>query len=91
MLCNEKKRCRLYECDDIEESERGWKTGSQPQKKGIPALVHFAEIKEKIAGTYQSCKTSISTGKLEGFNNKIKVAKELDLAVIGMMITFYPD
>ena len=40
--------CQLYECDDIEESERGWKNWFTAAKEsGIPALVHFAEIKEK--------------------------------------------
>ena len=71
--------CRLYECDDIEESERGWKNWFTAAKEsGIPALVHFAEIKEKrLPGLINHAKHQISTGKLEGFNNKIKVAKRI--------------
>ena len=71
--------CRLYECDDIEEAERGWKNWFTAAKEsGIPALVHFAEIKEKrLPGLINHAKHQISTGKLEGFNNKIKVAKRI--------------
>ena len=44
----------------------------------IPALVRFAELKEKrIDGLIAHATYPISTGKLEGFNNKIKVAKRL--------------
>lgn len=43
---------------------------------GIPQLVKFAELKEKrLEGLVSHAAFPISTGKLEGFNNKIKVAK----------------
>lgn len=45
---------------------------------GIPALVKFAELKEKrLDGLAAHAAHSISTGRLEGFNNKIKVAKRI--------------
>lgn len=45
---------------------------------GISALVRFAELKEKrIEGLVAHARHDISTGKLEGFNNKIKVAKRI--------------
>ena len=71
--------CRLYECDDIEAAEKGWKNWFTAAKEsGIPALVHFAGIKEKrLPGLITHAKHQISTGKLEGFNNKIKVAKRI--------------
>ena len=71
--------CRLYECDDIEKAERGWKNWFTAAKEsGIQALVNFAEIKEKrLPGLINHAKHQISTGKLEGFNNKIKVAKRI--------------
>lgn len=71
--------CRLYECKDIEVTERGWRNWFRAAKESeIPALIHFATIKEKrIPGLINHAQHPISTGKLEGFNNKIKVAKRL--------------
>ena len=53
--------------------------GLVPAKNsGIPQLVKFAELKEKrIQGLIAHARFPISTGKLEGFNNKIKVAKRI--------------
>ena len=43
-----------------------------------PPLVKFAELKEKrIEGLVAHARHNISTGKLEGFNNKIKVVKRI--------------
>ena len=48
------------------------------KESAIPALVKFAEQKEKrIPGLAAHAVFPISTGKLEGFNNKIKVAKRI--------------
>lgn len=48
------------------------------EKSEIPALVRFAVQKEKrLPGLTAHAIYSISTGKLEGFNNKIKVAKRI--------------
>jgi len=45
---------------------------------GMVSLVHFAELKEKrIPELAAHAAFQISTGKLEGFNNKIKVAKRI--------------
>ena len=47
-------------------------------ESGIPALVRFAELKEKrLEGLIAHAVYPISTGKLEGFNNRIKVAKRI--------------
>jgi len=44
----------------------------------IPALVKFAELKRsRLDGLAAHAVFPISTGKLEGFNNKIKVAKRI--------------
>ena len=46
--------------------------------RGIPALVKFAELKRpRLDGLVAHAVFPISTGKLEGFNNKIKVAKRI--------------
>ena len=48
------------------------------EKSEIPALVRFAVQKEKrLPDLAAHAIYSISTGKLEGFNNKIKVAKRI--------------
>ena len=48
------------------------------EKSEIPALVRFAVWKEKrLPGLAAHAIHPISTGKLEGFNNKIKVAKRI--------------
>ena len=71
--------CHLFTLCDPTEAETAWKAWFQAAKEsGIDALVHFAELKEKhIAGLIAHAAFPISTGKLEGFNNKIKVAKRV--------------
>ena len=56
-----------------------WTKWFQAAKESeIPALVRFAVQKEKrLPGLTAHVIYSISTGKLEGFNNKIKVAKRI--------------
>ena len=50
----------------------------EPRQVGIPALVRFAERKKKrLDGLIAHASHPISTGKLEGFNNRIKVAKRI--------------
>ncbi len=57
----------------------GWTKWFQTAKESeIPALVRFAVQKEKrLPGLATHAIHPISTGKLEGFNNKIKVAKRI--------------
>ena len=71
--------CRLFTLRNPTEAETAWKAWFQAAKEsGIDALVHFADLKEKhIAGLIAHAIFPISTGKLEGFNNKIKVAKRV--------------
>ena len=48
------------------------------QGSGIPALERFARLKEKrLDGLVAHARHGISTGRLEGFNNKVKVAKRV--------------
>lgn len=70
---------RLYELKDITEAEEGWCNWFRAAKQsGISQLVKFAEQKEKrLTGLISHAVHHISTGKLEGFNNKIKVAKRI--------------
>lgn len=70
---------RLFEISDVQEAYSGWTQWFKAAKEsGIPALVHFAELKEKrLSGLVAHASFPISTGKLEGFNNKIKVAKRI--------------
>lgn len=69
----------LFRLRDPREAEDGWRRWFKAAKEsGIPALVHFAEIKERrLNGLIAHAQYPISTGKLEGFNNKIKVAKRV--------------
>ena len=71
--------CRLYELTDYKQAYEGWTKWFEAAKEsGIPALVKFATQKEcRIPGLAAHAKFQISTGKLEGFNNKIKVAKRI--------------
>lgn len=70
---------RLYELTNLEEAEKGWQNWFEAAKQsGIPQLQKFAELKEKrLPGLISHARHNISTGKLEGFNNKIKVAKRI--------------
>ena len=70
---------RLFGLRDPDEALRGWTKWFQGAKaSGIPALVRFARIKEKrLDGLVAHARHNISTGRLEGFNNKVKVAKRV--------------
>ena len=71
--------CSIFELKNPDEARRRWTEWFEGAKAcGIPALVKFAELKEKrIEGLVAHARHNISTGKLEGFNNKIKVAKRI--------------
>ena len=70
---------KLYELKDEAEACEGWyKWFNAAKESGIPELVKFANNKEKyIEGLISHAEHQISTGKLEGLNNKIKVAKRV--------------
>lgn len=71
--------CRLFSLRDPLQAELAWKAWFAAAKEsGIPSLVRFAELKEKcMDGLISHASFPISTGKLEGFNNKIKVTKRI--------------
>ena len=71
--------CDLFRLTDRTVAEDRWTAWFHAAKSsGIPALVKFAELKEKrLPGLIAHAQFPISTGKLEGFNNKIKVAKRI--------------
>ena len=71
--------CSLFELRNPDEARRRWTDWFEGARaSGIPALVKFAELKEKrLDGLVAHARHNISTGKLEGFNNKIKVAKRI--------------
>ena len=71
--------CRLFEETDFNKAVEGWTRWFEGAKaSGVPALVKFAQQKEKrLFGLAAHAVFPISTGKLEGFNNKIKVAKRI--------------
>ena len=70
---------RLFELRDRDEAYYGWtKWFTAAKESGIPQLQKFAELKEKrLKGLVAHATHPISTGKLEGTNNKIKVAKRI--------------
>lgn len=70
---------RLFTLTDYEEALAGWTKWIQAGlASGIPALVKFARQKQKrIKGLAAHALYPINTGKLEGFNNKIKVLKRI--------------
>lgn len=70
--------CRLYELTDYQQAVIGWTKWFQAAKESeIPALVRFAVQKEKrLPGLAAHAIYSISTGKLEGFNNKLNICHE---------------
>ena len=80
-LCHAMKEemSRLFELKDLDEALRGWTAWFQGAKaSGIPALERFARLKEKrLDGLVAHARHNISTGRLEGFNNKVKVAKRV--------------
>lgn len=71
--------CRLFSINDPILAEKGWIDWFRAaEESGIPALVRFAALKKpRIRGLVAHAVYPISTGKLEGFNNKIKVAKRI--------------
>ena len=71
--------CDLFKLTDPAVVEKGWINWfSVARSSGIPALVKFAELKEKrLPGLIAHASFPISTSKLEGFNNKIKVVKRI--------------
>ncbi len=71
--------CRLYELTDYQQAVDGWTKWFEAAKEStIPALVKFAMQKEvRIQGLAAHAIFQISTGKLEGINNKIKVTKRI--------------
>jgi len=71
--------CRIFELTDPDEAKKCWIEWFEGAKvSGIAALEKFAQLKEKrLDGLVSHAKHNITTGKLEGFNNKIKVAKRI--------------
>ena len=71
--------CNLFDLRNQDDARKRWTQWCEAAKaSGIPALLKFAELKEKrLEGLVAHAKHGISTGKLEGFNNKIKVAKRI--------------
>ena len=70
---------RLFELRDRDKAYYGWtKWFTAAKESGIPQLQKFAELKKKrLKGLVAHATHPISTGKLEGMNNKIKVAKRI--------------
>ena len=75
-LCHAMKEemCELFQLDDPNIARQKWTAWFKAAKEsGIPQLVKFAELKEKrLDGLVAHAVHPISTGKLEGFNNKIR-------------------
>ena len=70
---------RIFEERDTETARQLWLDWFAAAKSSnISQLVKFAELKERrIDGLVSHAKYPINTGKLEGLNNKIKVAKRV--------------
>lgn len=68
---------QLFQITDADEAHDRWtKWFDAAIQSGIPPLMKFARQKYKrLDGLIAHAKFHINTGKLEGFNNKIKVAK----------------
>ena len=81
---------RLFTLTDYEEALAGWTRWIQAGlATGIPALVKFARQKQKrIRGLAAHALYPINTGKLEGFNNKIKVLKRIGYGYRNMDYSF---
>ena len=71
--------CGLFELTDEKSARKGWtKWFNAAKQSGIPQLMKFASIKEsRIDGLVAHAKHSITTGRLEGYSNKIKVVKRI--------------
>ena len=70
----------LFKLTDPKQAKEGWEKWFKAcAESGIPALIKFATNKEKnrMDGLVAHATYHISTGKLEGMNNKIKVAKRI--------------
>ncbi len=83
---------RLFTLTDYEEALAGWTKWIQAGlESGIPALVKFARQKQKrIKGLAAHALYPINTGKLEGFNNKIKGTKKNRIWVPKHGLFLYP-
>lgn len=70
---------RLFQLTNPEEAREGWLAWFQAAKESnIEPLIKFANLKEKrLEGLISHAIHQISTGKQEGLNNKIKVAKRV--------------
>ena len=71
--------CALYELTDPLAAYEGWKRWfSAAEISGTPALVKFSGLKRsRFDGIAAHAVFPISTDKLEGFINRIKVAKRI--------------
>ena len=71
--------CKLFTMTDPILAETGWNNWFKAAKESnIPALERFAKLKKpRIHGLIAHATYPISTGKIEGFNNKIKVTKRI--------------
>ena len=68
---------RLFELKDHTEAEQGWKRWFDAAiNSPVPAPAEFGRQKlKRLDGPVAHASFSVNTGKLEGFNNKIKAAK----------------
>ena len=68
---------RLFELKDYTESEQGWKKWFDTAiNSSVPVPAKFGRQKlKRLDGPVAHTSFPINTGKLEGFNNKIKAAK----------------
>lgn len=68
---------QLFQITDTAEARAGWtKWFDAALQSGVPPLMKFARQKVKrLDGLIAHARFQINTGRLEGFNNKIKVAK----------------
>lgn len=71
--------CDLFDLRDFDEATVRWNNWfNAADESNIEQLMKFAELKRKrIPGLVIHADYPISTGKLEGFNNKIKVTKRI--------------
>ena len=74
-----KELIRLFQITDANEARERWtKWFDAADHSGVPALVKFGHQKlKRLDGLVAHAKFHINTGRLEGFNNKIKVAKRI--------------
>ena len=68
---------RLFELKDHTEAEQGWKRWFDAAiNSSVPAPAEFGRQKlKRLDGLVAHASFTVNTGKLEGLNNKIKVAK----------------